>query len=33
MRGWDKTTGFPTREKLKELNLSHVADDLGKATD
>jgi aldehyde:ferredoxin oxidoreductase len=27
-RGWDAETGYPTREKLAELNLSWVADDL-----
>jgi len=29
-RGWDKNTGFPTREKLEELDLKEVADDLEK---
>jgi aldehyde:ferredoxin oxidoreductase len=29
LRGWDKTTGWPTREKLEELGLSDVADGLG----
>lgn len=29
-RGWDKETGFPTREKLDELGLKEVADDLGR---
>lgn len=28
-RGWDKRTGVPTREKLEELGLKEVADDLG----
>jgi len=27
-RGWDKATGKPTREKLEELGLSSVADDI-----
>jgi aldehyde:ferredoxin oxidoreductase len=27
-RGWDPVTGFPTREKLSELGLSWVIDDL-----
>ena len=27
-RGWDKETGKPTREKLEELGLSSVADDI-----
>jgi len=27
LRGWDNL-GIPTREKLKELNLNFVADDL-----
>jgi aldehyde:ferredoxin oxidoreductase len=27
-RGWDKTTGRPTREKLEELGLKEVADHL-----
>jgi len=27
-RGWDKGSGIPTREKLMELGLAHVADDL-----
>lgn len=30
-RGWDKTTGWPTREKLKALGLDNVAKDLEKA--
>jgi len=28
VRGWDPITGFPTREKLSELGLSWVIDDL-----
>lgn len=32
LRGWDKETGIPTREKLEELGLGDVADEvLGKA--
>lgn len=27
-RGWDKETGIPTRAKLEELGLKHVADEL-----
>lgn len=27
-RGWNIETGYPTREKLQELNLSYVADEL-----
>ena len=27
-RGWDKTTGIPTREKLRELELQDLIDDL-----
>lgn len=27
-RGWDKETGWPTRQKLEELSLKYVADDL-----
>jgi aldehyde:ferredoxin oxidoreductase len=30
LRGWDKETGIPTRKKLKELDLSDIADDLAK---
>jgi len=30
LRGWDKTTGRPTREKLEEVGLKDVADELGK---
>ena len=26
--GWDRLTGVPTREKLEELDLRDVADDL-----
>jgi aldehyde:ferredoxin oxidoreductase len=25
LRGWDKETGIPTKEKLKELGLGYVA--------
>ena len=28
LRGWDPATGYPTREKLEELDLADVADDL-----
>jgi len=28
IRGWDKRTGIPTTEKLKELGLNFVADAL-----
>ena len=28
LRGWDIATGFPTRERLAELQLEDVADDL-----
>jgi aldehyde:ferredoxin oxidoreductase len=28
MSGWDVPTGFPTREKLEELELGWIADDL-----
>jgi aldehyde:ferredoxin oxidoreductase len=28
VRGWDLNTGVPTREKLVELNLEYVADQL-----
>jgi len=31
LRGWDKTTGWPTREKLEELDLKDVADELEKS--
>ena len=27
-RGWDKETGIPTKAKLEELGLKHVADQL-----
>jgi aldehyde:ferredoxin oxidoreductase len=27
-RGWNKQTGVPTREKLEELELGYVADQL-----
>lgn len=30
-RGWDKTTGWPTSEKLAALGLDYVAKDLEKA--
>jgi aldehyde:ferredoxin oxidoreductase len=30
LRGWDKATGRPTREKLEELDLRDVADELEK---
>jgi aldehyde:ferredoxin oxidoreductase len=30
LRGWDKTTGWPTRAKLEELGLEDVADELEK---
>lgn len=29
VRGWDVETGFPTREKLEELGLKYIADELG----
>jgi aldehyde:ferredoxin oxidoreductase len=28
IRGWDKKTGLPTREKLFELGLTEVANEL-----
>jgi len=28
IRGWDPATGVPTRSKLRELNLSDVAEGL-----
>ena len=31
LRGWDKETGIPTREKLEELDLKDVADEVLKA--
>ena len=30
LRGWDKNTGVPTRERLKDLGLDEVAEELGK---
>jgi aldehyde:ferredoxin oxidoreductase len=30
VRGWDKKTGVPTREKLDQLGLEQVAEDLAK---
>jgi aldehyde:ferredoxin oxidoreductase len=30
LRGWSKETGWPTREKLEQLGLSDVAEDLGR---
>ena len=30
LRGWDVETGSPTREKLEQLDLSDVADELSK---
>ena len=30
LRGWNKANGYPTREKLEELNLKEVADELDK---
>ncbi|MEM3045832.1 MAG: aldehyde ferredoxin oxidoreductase C-terminal domain-containing protein [Candidatus Bathyarchaeia archaeon] len=30
LRGWNKSTGRPTREKLEELDLREVADELDK---
>ena len=27
-RRWDQVTGYPTKEKLKELGLGEVADEL-----
>jgi aldehyde:ferredoxin oxidoreductase len=27
-RGWDKESGFPTRQKLEQLELKAVADEL-----
>jgi aldehyde:ferredoxin oxidoreductase len=29
-RGWDKESGFPSREKLEELDLKDIAGDLEK---
>ena len=31
-RGWDKTTGWPTRTKLIEMDLEDVADELSVLT-
>ncbi|MFC1593266.1 aldehyde ferredoxin oxidoreductase C-terminal domain-containing protein, partial [Candidatus Omnitrophota bacterium] len=31
-KGWDRRTGIPTRDKLEELGLTYVADDLEKLT-
>ena len=28
LRGWDRKTGLPTRQKLEELGLVDVANDL-----
>ena len=28
-RGWDCATGIPTKEKLEELGLAYVAEELG----
>ena len=28
LRGWEKDTGFPTREKLEQLGLEKAADEL-----
>jgi len=28
-RGWNPVTGIPTKEKLAELGLGYVADELG----
>jgi aldehyde:ferredoxin oxidoreductase len=30
VRGWNRETGFPTREKLDSLDLSSVANELEK---
>ncbi len=30
LRGWDKKTGLPTRQKLEGMGLSDIADNLGK---
>jgi aldehyde:ferredoxin oxidoreductase len=30
LRGWDMETGYPTKEKLRELGLGEVTNDLGK---
>jgi len=29
-RGWDRETGIPTRERLLELGLKDIADDMEK---
>ena len=31
LRGWDRTTGWPTRERLEALDLADVADELERA--
>ena len=31
LQGWDVTTGYPTRQTLASLGLTHVADELEKA--
>ncbi len=31
LRGWDKTSGLPAREKLEELGLSKIAGELQKS--
>ena len=28
LRGWNKLNGYPTREKLEDLDLKEVADEL-----
>ena len=28
LRGWNKVNGYPTREKLEDLDLKEVADEL-----
>jgi aldehyde:ferredoxin oxidoreductase len=30
LQGWDTTSGYPTRDSLKSLDLSNVADELEK---
>lgn len=32
LRGWDKKTGIPTKEKLSAVGLEHVAGQIGKLT-
>jgi aldehyde:ferredoxin oxidoreductase len=32
-RGWDTTTGWPTRAKLEDLGLADVADELERLSD